>query len=181
MKKYSKVFSYTLVCLLVIVAVFSTAVIISPAAAMILAPDLPVVKEIIRLENENRVLKDKVEYNSEVIEKYKHTITEEDRNLVGNVVLEFVTAQYSNDREKMYSLCSDEFREALEKDPLLAQAYGDDVELRLVIVNNIVKQDDKYMAFIRLEDSRADSQYQENFYLQKSGNNFFITMVEQDV
>lgn len=180
LKKYRQVLSYTLVGILIAAVVFYVAISASPAEATAATSDLPSVKENLKIDEQNNILKDKIEYNSEFMEKYKHTITDEDRRMVESIVLQFISAQYSGDKQIMYSLCTDRLKGMLKNDPLLAKSYGKDVELKLVTVSNIVKQDDEYMAFIRIEDSRDDSQFQENFYLKKSDNQFFITMVEQD-
>lgn len=179
MKK--KIITYTITLLLAAMIGFSALITASPVLAMKYASQLPIVKELVKLNEENADLKNKLQVNDKAIEEYKDTMSEEDRNEVANVVLEFVRAQYSGNKGKMYSLCSDLFAGQLKNDPYLAVSYGKDVELKFVIISNIVKHEGKYLAFIRIEDNRMDSQYQENFYLDKKDGRFVIVNIEQDV
>lgn len=178
--KYNFLF-YISIVLVTAVALFSTVITVSPAFAMRYGAELPIVKELIKFNEENNALKDKLEVNTDAIEEYKETMDYEDRNAAANLVLDFVRAQYSGDRETMYSLCTPEFAGMLKSEPYLAPSYGSDVELRLVIVSNVVMHEGKYLAFIRIEDSRMDSQYQENFFLDKVDDQFIIENIEQDV
>lgn len=178
--KHSFLF-HTAVVLVTVLALYSTMINVSPAFAMRYAAELPIVKELIKFNEENKALKDKLEVNTKAVEEYKETMDDEDRNAAANLALDFVRAQYSGDRETMYSLCSKEFSSLLKNDPYLAPNYGNDVELRMVIVSNVVKHEGKYLVFIRIEDSRMESQYQENFFLDKVDGRFVIENIEQDV
>ncbi|KPU42213.1 hypothetical protein OXPF_39970 [Oxobacter pfennigii] len=179
--RINKFLFYTLLVLFLISTSFSTIIAVSPAMAVKYVPDIPIVKELIKFSQENDELKDKLEVNADAIEEYKDTLTEDERNEIANLVLNFIRAQYSGDLDTLYSYCSEQFIEVLKDDPFLVQARDNEPALKFVLISNIAKEDGNYMAFIRLEDEGMDSQYQLNFYLIKDKDSFLIDNIEKDI
>ncbi|HBI02696.1 MAG TPA: hypothetical protein DDY49_01530 [Paenibacillaceae bacterium] len=170
---------------MIALAVFVGSIFMSPALAAKITPNFPLVKEILQLKQENADLKDKLEVyiqtdNGEDQEKIQE-MSDQEKFEVQNTVLSFVKAQYNGDKNKMLELASDEFAKIMKNDPGFVPVYDQSVKLGVIMITNTVKMEGKYYSFVRLEDSRRDTQYQENFYLEKMNGKYKITMVENDV
>lgn len=170
---------------IIALAVLVGSIFMSPALAAKITPNFPLVKEILQLKQENADLKDKLEVytqtdNGEDQDKIQE-MNDQEKFEVQNIVLSFVKAQYNGDKNKMLELASDEFAKMMKDDPGFVPVYDKSVKLGVIMITNTVKMDGKYLSFVRLEDSRTDTQYQENFYLEKMNGQYKITMVENDV
>ncbi|WP_366923572.1 zf-HC2 domain-containing protein [Metallumcola ferriviriculae] len=165
-----------------VLAAFIGTMFMSPAAAAKILPDFPLVREMLQLKADNADLKGKLEVYSQKDNGLDEVqeITDQEKFEVQNTVLSFVKAQYEGDRQKMLALATEDFAIMMQNDPGLVPTYDQTTSLSFIIVTNTVKMDNQYLTFVRLEDSRTDSQYQENFYIQRVGDKFKINMVEMD-
>jgi len=169
---------------IIALALFAGSIFMSPALAEKLTPHFPLVKEMLQLKQENADLKDKLEVytqidNGDDQDKIQE-MNDQEKAEVQNTVLSFIKAQYNGDKNKMLELASEDFAKRMQEDPGFVPVYNQDVQLGVIMITNTVKMDGKYYTFVRLEDSRSDTQYQENFYLEKTNGKYKITMVELD-
>lgn len=187
---------------------FSSSIIVFPTFAYNYVPELPIVKQIkevekvkqeiqeIKQENqdikkENMEIKEENEKLKMEIKEIKgESITEittsegiarEDNNMIQELVIDFIKAQYKGDLGALKKMSTNEFAKQLEKDSshIIGNKKGNVI---FSTITNVAKEGDLYMVFVRVNDDleEDDADYQWNFELRKIDGKFYVSFVGLD-
>lgn len=181
----------------------ASSVIAFPTFAQTIAPDFPVVKQLLetqkdykiamqenheikklnqQIEQENQELKrNNKEIGGYSIElQTSEYIGDEDNNKVQKLVIDFIKSQYKGDLDNIKAMCTDEFKEAVDemKDSILLNDKGNMVFTQ---ISNAYKVGDLYSINVRLNDESDIPDYQINFELKKVNENFYVSYVGYDI
>ena len=161
---------------------------------------LPVGAELKELQRENQLIQAQnraMEQRVEMLEDRVKSLTGDDVNVVPTseqdipdevtmavqqVVIEFIKAQYAGDVRRMKALSTPALDARIDERP--EDYLRDDAGTVSFAQMTDVSLDDegRYLTFVRLSDTKAfsDSQYQENFAVEKSGDRYLIEYMETD-
>ncbi|NLD50893.1 MAG: hypothetical protein GX660_27440 [Clostridiaceae bacterium] len=186
----------------------SSTIIVFPTFAYNYVPELPVVKQIkevekvkleiqeIKQENqdikkENMEIKEeneklKMEIKEIKGEKITEITTSEginktDNNMIQELVVDFIKAQYKGDLEALKKMCTNDFKKQLDKNSshIVGNKKGNVI---FSTITNVAKEGDVYLVFVRVNDDieADDADYQWNFELEKIDGKFFVSFVGLD-
>jgi len=197
-RSFLRIFPNIAACVSLAALLLTGSVIAFPSFAANYTPELPIVKELVqaRIESdkfakENHELKEENEQLKMKMKKIGDTevkeiitsegIPAEENQIVQELVLEFIKAQYRGDLNTIKSMCTDEFSKEVEaqKDHLLMKKKYD---LVFSTITNVAKEGDKYYVFIRMTDglTKGEAEFQQNFELVKENGKFLISFVGLD-
>ncbi|MCX7745810.1 MAG: zf-HC2 domain-containing protein [Clostridia bacterium] len=185
-------------CLFFAVSVLTMSIIAFPTFASKVAPELPVVKEWVQAKEQNEQVKKEVvqmkeDYKRLEIElkKIKDTqikeirtsegISPDENTAVQELVIDFIKAQYKGDLAFIKSMCTQDFKEKIEKrkSDVLMVNQGSVI---FSTITNVAKDGDKYLVFVRLTDTseKERAEYQLDFELVKENGKFLVAFVGKD-
>lgn len=160
---------------------------------------LPVGSAIADLEHENQLMRAQNQAMRDRIDKLEARVNEltgDDVNVVPTseddvpdevtmavqqVVIEFITAQYAGDLERMKELATPALQARIDASPdeYLRDGAG---TVSIAQMTDVSIYEGLYMTFVRMSDTKefTDSQYQENFGVKKLGETYLVESMETD-
>lgn len=189
-------FAFGAAAVFFILFTLSSTLLAFPALAEKYTPSLPIVQDLNNLKTETAALKDQtlaLQNEAEALKvqikqiggtqlKVVETATAldaTDNTEVQALALSFIKAQYKGDLEKIQSITTPEFYQKI----LARQSQYIWTNNGAVIfgsITNVAQDKDSYLVFVRISDSRDDSEFQENFILVKVNGEYKIKEVELD-
>ena len=160
---------------------------------------LPVGAELKELQHENQLMEEQtraMERRVETLEERIKSLTGDDVNVVPTseqkipdevtmavqqVVIEFIKAQYAGDVQRMKALSTPALDVLIDERP--EDYLRDDAgTVSFAQITDVGLYDGLYVTFVRLSDTKvfSDSQYQENFSVEKSGDTYLVDTMEMD-
>lgn len=167
-----------------------------PALAEKYTPSLPIVQDLNNLKTETAALKDQtlaLQNEAEALKvqmkqiggtqlKVVETATALDaaaNSEVQALALSFVKAQYKGDLEEIQSITTPEFYQKIQARQS-QYIWTNNGAVIFGSITNVAQDKDSYLVFVRISDSRDDSEFQENFILVKVNGEYKIQEVELD-
>lgn len=187
---------------------FTSTIIVFPTFAYNYVPELPVVKQLKEAETVKKDIQDIKQANQDIKkenleikeenEKLKMEIKEikgekitevtsssgigvAENNMIQELVIDFIKAQYKEDIEAIKQMCTDEYKKQIEKDSshIVGNKSGNVI---FSTITNVAKEGDLYLVFVRVNDDLAegDADYQWNFEIKKVDEKFLVSFVGLD-
>ena len=117
-----------------------------------------------------------------VVPTSEQEIPDEVTMAVQQVVIQFIKAQYAGDLERMKALSTPALDARIDERPedYLRDNAGTVSFAQMTDVS--LDPDGLYLTFVRLSDTKvfSDSQYQENFAVEKTGDRYLVEYMETD-
>lgn len=181
----------------------TSSVVAFPAFASTFAPQLPIVKQFLEVQNnynvaiqENQEIKKLNEQIEQENKQFKATIKEiggtsieeiqtsegigaDDNNKVQNLVIDFIRSQYKGDIENIKAMCTDEFKVQVNA---MKDIIHKDNKRNFVFtqITNVSREGDLYLVYVRVNDASDIPDYQMNFELKKINEEFYVSFVGND-
>jgi hypothetical protein len=187
------------------VAAAALLVVLAGAVAVVTVPSLartvplPVGTQLKELQRENQLMQAQnraMEQRVEMLEERIKSVTGDDVNVVPTseqnipdevtmavqqVVIEFIKAQYAGDVGRMKELATPALDARIDERP--EDYLRDDAgTVSFAQMTDVSMDEGLYLTFVRLSDTKAftDSQYQENFAVERHGDQYLIEYMEMD-
>ncbi len=184
----------------VLLVVLAGAVAVATVPSLARTVPLPVGAQLNDLQQQNELMRDQtraMEERVRVLEERIKSLTGDDVNVVPTseqeipdevtmavqqVVIQFIKAQYAGDLERMKELSTPALDARIDERPedYLRDNAGTVSFAQMTDVS--LDPDGLYLTFVRLSDTKvfSDSQYQENFAVEKSGDRYLVEYMETD-
>ncbi|GAB6171301.1 hypothetical protein JCM15765_07790 [Paradesulfitobacterium aromaticivorans] len=167
-----------------------------PALAEKYTPSLPIVQNLSHLKTETAALKDQtvalqseadalkvqmkqIDGTSLKVVETRAALDSADNAQVQTLALSFIKAQYKGDMQKIQSITTPEFYQKIQTRQS-QYIWTDNGAVIFGSITNVAKEKDSYLVYVRISDSRDDSEFQENFILVNDNGTYKIKEVELD-
>ncbi len=185
-------------CVFFVMFLFSGFILAFPSLACRYIPEVPLVKELSQVMEENSEIRQEIEAvkieNEQLkmeIKKIKDIevneittsegVSEEEGKAVQELVVDFIKAQYRKDLNALKEMSTDEFKKQIDR---MKQSIfmGKGGEVVFTQITNVAKDNDIYYVFVRLNDSAEsdDADFQENFEVVRVGEKYLVSFVGLD-
>jgi hypothetical protein len=177
-----------------------------PVLAERFAPQLPVVKELLQTREENKALLGVKEQSEELRQKLAEVekeneqlkiqikeisgekmpevqtgtgVSPEENSAIQEITVNFIKAQYKGDLNAIKAVSTERYLKEIErqKSSISKNNSGSVVFSQ---ITTVAKENDMYLVFVRISDSKSDSEYQENFELKKVNGKFMVDFMGMD-
>ena len=184
----------------VLLVVLAGAVAVATVPSLARTVPLPVGAQLNDLQQENELMREQtraMEERVRALEERIKSLTGDDVNVVPTseqeipdevtmavqqVVIQFIKAQYAGDLERLKALSTPALDARIDERPedYLRDNAGTVSFAQMTDVS--LDPDGLYLTFVRLSDTKvfSDSQYQENFAVEKAGDRYLVEYMETD-